>query len=259
MTGNAPIPPIQMLARALQGPILLLLPILFVQCEKEQMGDCFKGKGERVQEERKVSGFSSIVLHDHIRLILEPGKEEGVTLEAGENLIPLIKTERKGERLILRDENTCDWTRSYDELIEARVGFEDLDRLEYRGTAGIKANGTIRTESFRFDQWKGMGNVQLQLECDSAYLKLHTGAGDLSCEGSAEWSYLFGGGKGFMRLESFPTDEVHAVSDASGNIRLKVMEKLWAETRSLGSIFYNGPGELVSKKRKGSGKVERKE
>ncbi len=250
--------PFKMLARPLKGPILLLLPFLFVQCEKEQMGDCFKGKGERVQEEREVSGFSTIVLHDHIRLILDPGKEEGVTLEAGENLIPLIKTERKGDRLILRNDNTCNWARSYDGVIEARVGFEDLDRLEYRGTAGIRTNGTIRTESFRFDQWKGMGDVALQLECDTAYLKLHTGAGDLSCEGSAEWSYLFGGGKGFMRLENFPTDKVHAVSDASGDIRLNVVEKLWAETRSLGSIFYYGDGELVESERTGSGKVERK-
>lgn len=239
-----------------RGKLLFILPLLLISCKKEQMRDCIKGKGERSIEERPIKGIRKIELRDHVRVSIRKSKEERVEVHAGKELLSLIRTKKEGKTLIIKDENTCDWSRSYHPIPEVKVFTESLKRLEQRGTAPIRMLDTFRVQRFDYAQWDGMGDVTLRLDADTVYLKQHTGSGHLRVHGNCDWSFLYAGSSGFMYLEDFENRTVKAVSEGTGNLRLKVTEDLAAYIKGLGSIFYKGDPTLSKTVNEGEGAIK---
>ncbi len=216
-----------------------------------------RSKGNRSEEERPITGIRKIELRDHVDLHIVKSKNEGVVVQAGDNLIPSIKTRKEGEHLTIKDENTCDWVRSYDENPKVTVRTQRLLRLENRSTADISMKGKIEGKRFYYEQWNGMGNVELQLHADSLWLKQHTGSADLHCSGSCDMANLFLDGHGFMYLQDLKARKIWAHSAGSGDMKLHVTQELGAKLESMGSIFFKGKGELVHSLDRGEGDIER--
>ncbi len=237
---------------------LILIPMLFFSCKKEQMKDCIKGRGERIEQERPISGIRKIELRDHVRVLIRKSKQERVEVTAGEELLPLIRTKKKGKTLIIKDGNTCDWSRSYQPIPEVTVFTKEVQKLEQRGTAPIRMLDEFELQRFDYGQWDGMGDVELKLDVDTAYLKQHTGSGQLTVHGDCDWTFLFAGSSGFMYLEDFRCKIAKAVNEGTGNMHLHVTQDLAATIEGLGSIFYKGDPVLSKKVNVGEGRVEEK-
>lgn len=244
-----------MLIHSKRDLFLLFLPLLFFSCKKEPMRNCIKGKGERTLEERSISGIRKIELRGHIRVRIEKSKEERVEVTAGRKLLPLIKTKKKGADLIIKDENICDWTRSYEKIPQVKVFTKSIRELEQRGTASVQMLDKFSVQRFDYAQWNGMGDVTLRLNADTVYLKQHTGSGHLTVQGECDWSFLFAGSSGFMYLEGFESRVAKAVSEGTGNVRLTVTENLATWIEGLGSIFYKGSPTLSKRLNEGEGAV----
>lgn len=246
-----------MLPSSLRYLWVLFPLLLLMSCKKEQMGDCLKGKGERTEEKRSITGVRKIELHDHVDLRIVKSSSEGVEVHAGENLIPLIKTRKKGERLTIRDLNTCHWVRSYDKVPKVVVRTKRLLRLENHSTSDISMKGKLQGKRFHYAQWNGMGEVKLRIDVDSLCLEQHTGSANIQCSGRCETADLYLGGHGFMKLRDLSCRKVWAHNAGSGDMELHVTEELGAKVESLGSIFFEGDGELLEAYDEGDGDIER--
>lgn len=238
---------------------LSLLPFLLFACKKDGTRSCLKASGERVHKERRIEGVRAIEIHDHIELLIEKSRDEGVAVQAGKKLEPLIETKRIGDTLVIRDLNRCHWLRSYDAVPKVTVRTSELENLENHGTADIHMEGSIGHESFLYEQWNGMGDVELELMTDSAELKIHSGSGRLTCQGKSDHVYAYLASSGFLKLGGLEAQNAFAWNKGTGNIRLHVKEELQARVESLGSIFYSGPGELTGFENSGSGRIVQKD
>ena len=77
------------------------------------MCDCLKSTGDIIKEQRFVKDFTTLVVHDNIFVTLTQDTENSLEVEAGENLLSLIKTDVDGGTLTITNDNSCNWVLSY--------------------------------------------------------------------------------------------------------------------------------------------------
>src|SRR5512146_347376 len=84
--------------------IFLALPVLVLVLMACQLANIsyINGSGKPASESRPVSSFSRVSLRGTGELILSQGNEEALTVEADDNILPYIKTEVRGDELILQ-------------------------------------------------------------------------------------------------------------------------------------------------------------
>ena len=160
-----------------------LLSILIFGCNDR----CFNSIGDHATEARSLSGFDKINIENKINLFISFDSIYSISLEGGENLLHNIITEVDDDGwLNISDQNTCDWVRSYDHEINIHVTMPELIHLFCANTGNITGLDTIRSKVFRFDQQIGSGVNELTILSDTAFIKLHTGTGDMTCFGKNE-------------------------------------------------------------------------
>ena len=87
--------------------------LLIVSCNSENAGDCFQTTGTTIQQEINVSVFNKILVNRDIELIIKEGIEQKVVIETGKNLLNDVEVVVEDGKLILTDNNTCNYVRDY--------------------------------------------------------------------------------------------------------------------------------------------------
>ena len=87
--------------------------LLIVSCNSENAGDCFQTTGTIIQQEINVSVFNKILVNRDIELIIKEGIEQKVVIETGKNLLNDVEVVVEDGKLILTDNNTCNYVRDY--------------------------------------------------------------------------------------------------------------------------------------------------
>ena len=90
-------------------------------CKKENLCDCVKTTGSHKVEYRSLQNFRCIYLKDKMDLYITQDSSYEVRVEAGSNLMGLIKTELDGETLKVFNNNRCNWVRGYKHKINVYV------------------------------------------------------------------------------------------------------------------------------------------
>lgn len=237
--------------------LLFLLPLglLLSGCEKEQLLDCVKGTGSVVKVERAPGWFHAIELRDHVNLRIVPDSVNKVEIRGGENLVGMVRTPVENGRMTIRNDNTCNWTRSYDKELTVIAHTTDLDHLVYKGSADITTTAPIKEADFLFEQRNGSGSIRLKLRTDTARFKVHTGIGDLTCTGRTGMGYVFNNGIGPLDCSSLIAEHLFVDQRGVGPVRGHVTDELRAIIRFKGDVFYKGDPSDISKDRSGEGRL----
>ncbi len=124
--------------------VILLLLVNLTGCDKENTGDCFQKAGTIISQEMELPIFTRVTVQKNIRLVLKYGATQKVEIKTGENLMPEIYGTIDGDRLILTNENDCNFLRKYNitvvtvtspNLVEVRNSSQNtitsLNTLEY--------------------------------------------------------------------------------------------------------------------------------
>ena len=223
--------------RKLLFHILALTLVFFLaSCEKENMGDCFKSSGKTVIEERAFNAFRGIVLDDGINLYIEQSSTHRLAVEAGENLQSLIETKIEGGILKISNQNTCNWVRSYSKDINVYLSISELDEIVYYGAGEIRFTNRMTTDFFKLECWEASGNIFLDLNCKEAEIKSHTGPTDIYAMGVTNKLIAYNNGVGGTFLENLNAQDVFAVNNNIGKLRI--------QSDSLLTAFIHGDGDL---------------
>ncbi|WP_235915021.1 head GIN domain-containing protein [Flagellimonas ochracea] len=92
---------------------LMLFALLLISCNGDNVPDCFQNAGDLTRKTVEVPDFSTITVFENLNLVLKQGTEQEVEIETGEFLLNEVSAEVVDDRLILRNDNGCNFVRDY--------------------------------------------------------------------------------------------------------------------------------------------------
>lgn len=228
-----------------------LLPSL--SCRKESRWDCFKRTGDITTELRVLPEFDKIRVEDNVHVYITQDSIFEVKVEGGENLIPLVKTEVRDGEIFIRNDNRCNWARSYDPLLIVHIKMPVVKYITSHSAGTVKSMNTITTESFDY-RTTSLGDMDLTVNNKQVIGHMH-GAGDIYIRGTSDHHACHIIGNGFVRAADLTTKYTWIFSNTTGNIYVTASDLLQAELHGAGDLIYKG-NPVIEQKTYGTGKVK---
>lgn len=101
------------LKRNINCAIIILLSISLCACDSETANDCLQTDGDSVTFTVDLPFFDKIQLENDMRLRIEEGPVQLVSVSTGENLVPDLVVAVQDEFLILQNNNGCNFLREF--------------------------------------------------------------------------------------------------------------------------------------------------
>lgn len=269
------------------GPTMLLMMTFFTQVAVGQWNSR-SGNGKVVTQDRQVSGFSGIEISCSADVYVKQGGSQAVNVKADENLLELIKTDVRGDILVI----DIDGGIKNAKTLEVYVTVTNLENVKINGSGNIKSEGVIKGIALDIDI-NGSGDVNLDLDMKSLetsingsgdadisgvsgefklrvagsgdfsadQLRLTTanihvqGSGDIKLSGSAEKVIIEQSASGDVNLYSLNAVDVDARTNGSGDVVVSVSGNLMVRLNGSGDLTYNGVPKSVDVSSSGSGEV----
>lgn len=147
-----------------------MISVLMIACNSEQAGDCFQTTGTIIQQEVSVSNFDKILVNRDIELIVKEGAEQKVIIETGKNLLNDVEAVVVDGKLILTDNNTCNYVRNYS-VTKVYITSPNITEIRSSTQYDVRSDGvltyptlTILSEDFNVPDSFTNGNFKLQID-----------------------------------------------------------------------------------------------
>ena len=128
--------------------ICSVLIVVLVSCTSENAPDCFQEAGEIVRQEVNLDVFTKITVFENSSLILKQGDVQKVEIETGKFLLNEVTAKLDGDRLLIRNENGCNFTRGYG-LTKVYVTSPNITEIRSSTGLPIKSEGVLGYASLK--------------------------------------------------------------------------------------------------------------
>lgn len=189
------------------------------------------GSGNVISETRDVSGFDSVALEGSGKVTISVGEGESVTVEADDNIVPLIQTRVENDTLVISTKNNTNITTR--NTVRVNISMKSLKAIYLKGSGEINASGVAG------------GNVEIQLP----------GSGNITVNGTADSLKISLPGSGNVTCDGLKAKSATISLNGSGNITAYASESLDATLNGSGTIRYSGSPTQVNKSINGSGTI----
>lgn len=237
--------------------LLSLLLLSFTNCSKDHAFDCLKSTGDEITENRHTDNFNKLNLHDNVDIILYSDTTPFVIVTAGEHLINGIITEVDNHTLYIRNENRCNWTRSFKNKFTVKVGMRNPEHIEIYDSGDITCADTIRTENFLFDSWNASGSFHLLFNNEKSYINNSTGRPDFHAAGKTNVVLAYMNDIATLDFSELRTELFYITSSTTGDCKINVDKELQAKLTYTGDVYYTGSLYKVDQEVSGSGRLIR--
>jgi hypothetical protein len=222
--------------------LILLLIIPFTACDLKEF------KGPQTSEIRKVEQFSGIHIYGPFEVLVDADFGSGIELTAPEDAMEFIRTEtRQG---ILKIELDAEGYREPE--MRLIIPETALSEIEIYGSGGFKGD-RISSKNIKLRVF-GSGDIQIPVETRSLDLEI-SGSGDIELIGAAESARLGIRGSGDIDLSEISLQDATANISGSGDIKLRVENRLEASISGSGDIAYAGNPKEIKRSVSGSGDI----
>jgi len=178
-----------------------------------------------------VSGFAGIALDGSGDVQVTFGPSEAVTVEAEDNILPLIETVVENHVLVIRTKPNTTITPT--KTIRVRVTMKSLDSVSVAGSGNITAPGM--TGDVMKVSLPGSGTITLDGTINRVDIALH-GSGNVYCDG-------------------LKAKTATVTLSGSGNVTVYASDSLDATISGSGDIRYSGNPAKITKSVSGSGSI----
>lgn len=216
------------------------------------LAETVKGNGVIRTQARSVSGFTGVALGINARVELRQGDAEGVTVEADENLLPLIETTVKDGTLEIRPARRNLGFQS--SAIKLVVQARRIDNLALGGSGSITAD-PLRSGKLSLEIG-GSGLIDLKhVQAEQVKVEIG-GSGNMKLTGSAKRLDVSIGGSGDIAAADFIADKATVAIGGSGDAQVAARTALDVTIAGSGSVSYSGDPQ-VNQTIVGVGRVKR--
>jgi hypothetical protein len=215
------------------------------------LAETVAGNGVMRTQDRAATGFTGITLAIPARLEVKLGPTEGITIEADENLLPLIETAVKGNSLAIKPvrRNLNLESRGIRVVVQAK----QVDRLAIGGSGSITADA-LRGKDLALDIG-GSGEIDIKrADADRVSVAIG-GSGDVQVAGAAKHVKIAIGGSGTANAKSLVTDAADVTIAGAGDASVAARASLNVTIVGSGDVNYWGEPSL-SKTVLGSGSIK---
>ena len=215
---------------------------------------------ERISETRAVSGFSRIEVDGQVEVTLRQGASEGATVEASAQAMPRIRTEVRGDTLIIASDVQRHW---WDWVLggSARspritVDVTRLERIDAAGAVRLSAD-RLKADELRVDL---AGACTLRVDDLQATRLRLDGSGAVKAElgGKVGTQYVDLSGAGSYQAAELASDVTVLRVSGAGKAVVNASSRLKVEVSGAGSVEYVGEPK-VEQQVAGVAKITRRE
>lgn len=225
---------------------------IFISCNSENAGDCFQKAGKIVREEVSMPDFSKITVFENVGLVIKQGEVQKVEIETGEFLRNDVTAIVEEGRLVLRNENSCNYVRDYG-LTKVYVTSPNVSEIRSSTGLLIESDGILTfpslnllSESFsnpNADTTDGHFNLELENNSVSivsnglAYFQLKGSTGRLAVNLAA--------GDSRIEAEGLMAERISINHRASNDVLVNPQQAINGIIRGTGDVIsYNRPSEV---------------
>jgi hypothetical protein len=255
---------------------LLLLPLIMalVSCTKDPLG-CIKSTGEVETETYKTVPFQAVLATDNIDITfhyVQNPDDVRVEVSAGRNLLPKIKIVNEKfllftpgdsinnsitdslNRLVITNENQCNWVRSFDTPLRADIFYHNLKHIEYRSVGNINFSDTLRADTFWLDVFEGSGRIDLLINTKTSFLSFHYGSAEIFAKGQSGVSYIYQASYGPVRADELYSQFVYMNNQSTNDTYVYANVHLGVTISYSGNVYYKG-NPTINLSRFGTGQL----
>jgi predicted small secreted protein len=209
---------------------VVLLPVLCAGCHRG-FGADVKGSGKRVTQKREVGSFTSIKTEGAFNVEVVCQKNQGIEIEADDNILPLISTEVSNNVLRLKPTSSY----SADDPPAIKISVPNIEAFSADGAGKI--------------QILGVNNDKLQVSLN--------GAPTLTASGTTKMIGI--DTNGAAKVDTHNLRAQHAIVDSKGvsKVDLGISNQLDVNVSGPSHVTYSGD-PIVNKTIHGPGKVEKR-
>ncbi len=233
-----------------------LLPLvgLLAACGLLPGSNVITGSGKVTRVDRPVSGFSAVALEGSGEVEITQGASESLSIEAEDNLLPLITSEVR-DGVLRMDFNRADWRDVIKPTKPIRffVTLRDLGVLDLGGSGSIHA-GTLQTPNLKV-VLSGSGDVMLDEFQGEALLATLDGSGNITAAGQTGRLEVTLTGSGKVDAGSLESQTALVSVGGSGDVTLWVRSQLDVSISGSGTVNYFGLPTVGKRDITGSGDI----
>jgi len=237
---------------------ILIFTVLFTSCEKDKFCNCLKGSGSVITEERNIEAFNIIEMNNNVDLIFTPDSIFKLKVTCGKNIIDGISTTVENGRLVIKNNNKCNWLRDLKSRFTVEVSGNGLNELTTYGSGNVNFTDTLYTPFIRIASWDGTGDLDFLINADRTEISIATGPVNIILHGNSINLGAYSGGNGFLFAEDFVSDFSWTTNQGTGDFYLNVSKELKAEIRYTGDIYYSGDPYKITSNVTGTGNLYKK-
>ncbi len=226
-------------------------------CNKDEGFDCFKSTGSIITEDREVGNVNHIELHNNINLYLTQDtiKDARLVVEAGENLLSKILTDTHENTLVIRNQNTCNWVRSFEKPINVYLSLPRIDSIMYRSSGDLVSMNTITNDSIKLDVWEGAGSIILDIQTIKSEFYIHYGTAYVEITGHSSVNFIASLSHGQVNCLGLQTGYTYMRTTSPNDCYVNASTVLSVEIDNIGNVYYKGDPSDLSIFGSGSGSL----
>lgn len=211
-----------------------------------------QGNGKVVKQDRKVSSFTAVDVSGAFEIVLTQGETETVTVEADENLLPLIRTIVEGNELRI---DTKDRPIHHVTVMKVYVTIKDLKKIDISGAVDIKTTNQMKLNELNMDA-SGASKSRLDIAVQKLTLDC-SGASKMHFTGMAVDVRMDLSGASNIFAFDFPAETYSIDLSGAGKAQINVTKSLYVEVSGAGDVAYKGNPSQVDQNVSGAGSIRK--
>lgn len=219
--------------------LFIISMVVLGACSKGQRNDCLTSLGSISSISRQVQNFTEIAVSDRVELtIVQDSAKAGlVELEGPKNLLEGISTEVENGRLYLKNNNTCNFVRSFDYELKVWVYVDDLTLLNVESIAQVFTKDTLYISKLEVFH-NALSDIDLVLSGEEVYVRSLNSA-QTTLRGKVR--VLKGSIEEISNLKAFDLqcDEVLLDSHTPLNCEITAAKGIFVKLYNTGNIVYS--------------------
>ena len=211
-----------------------------------------KGNGDVQKQKREIGTFSKISASSGIDVYIVQGDKESVTVEADENLLDLIVTRVKGDKLIIKTEESIRRAKK----LNVYVTLVMVDEINVSSGSDLESRSLIKAENLDISVSSG-ADAKLELKAGDVTCSVSSGA-DAVLYGSADYFYGKASSGSDLKASDLKALECKAKASSGGDVSVYAVESIEAHASSGGDVSYYGSPEKFNVSSSSGGDVNRR-
>ncbi len=211
-----------------------------------------KGNGNLVKQDRKIGQFTAISAGTGLDVYIIQGDKEAVSVETDENLQDNIITEVRGDKLVVKVEESIRRAKA----MSVYITIVDVNKINISSGCDFETKSKIKVQELDITVSSG-ADAKLDIQADKLSCSVSSGA-DANLWGTANYFSAKASSGSDLNARELSAKICKAKASSGADVSVNASEEIQASANSGGDVTYYGNPSKVDVKTSSGGDVNRR-